>query len=137
MLFTKASEYALLSLIYISQKETPQDVDSLALELDIPKSFLAKILQTLAKDGLLKSFKGAKEGGFVLIKEPSQYTIKEIVNSAEKKDISVFECSGGTCPNNKEENCTLMPMLVNLQNKVDEFLDSITLEDIMKNNGKK
>ncbi|EFP1066293.1 transcriptional regulator, partial [Campylobacter jejuni] len=32
---------------------------------------------------------------------------------------------------------TLMPMLVNLQNKVDEFLDSITLEDIMKNNGKK
>ncbi len=31
----------------------------------------------------------------------------------------------------------LMPMLVNLQNKVDEFLDSITLEDIMKNNGKK
>ncbi|EQA4658795.1 Rrf2 family transcriptional regulator [Campylobacter jejuni] len=131
MLFTKASEYALLSLIYISQKETPQDVDSLALEL-----FLAKILQTLAKDGLLKSFKGAK-GGFVLIKEPSQYTIKEIVNSAEKKDISVFECSGGTCPNNKEENCTLMPMLVNLQNKVDEFLDSITLEDIMKNNGKK
>ncbi|EAL2223271.1 transcriptional regulator, partial [Campylobacter jejuni] len=66
MLFTKASEYALLSLIYISQKETPQDVDSLALELDIPKSFLAKILQTLAKDGLLKSFKGAK-GGFVLI----------------------------------------------------------------------
>ncbi|EAJ0634676.1 RrF2 family transcriptional regulator [Campylobacter jejuni] len=136
MLFTKASEYALLSLIYISQKETPQDVDSLALELDIPKSFLAKILQTLAKDGLLKSFKGVK-GGFVLIKEPSQYTIKEIVNSAEKKDISVFECSGGTCPNNKEENCTLMPMLVNLQNKVDEFLDSITLEDIMKNNGKK
>ncbi|EAL2202832.1 RrF2 family transcriptional regulator [Campylobacter jejuni] len=136
MLFTKASEYALLSLIYISQKETPQDVDSLALELDIPKSFLAKILQTLAKDGLLKSFKGAKDG-FVLIKEPSQYTIKEIVNSAEKKDISVFECSGGTCPNNKEENCTLMPMLVNLQNKVDEFLDSITLEDIMKNNGKK
>ncbi|EAJ9701318.1 RrF2 family transcriptional regulator [Campylobacter jejuni] len=135
MLFTKASEYALLSLIYISQKETPQDVDSLALELDIPKSFLAKILQTLAKDGLLKSFRA--KGGFVLIKEPSQYTIKEIVNSAEKKDISVFECSGGTCPNNKEENCTLMPMLVNLQNKVDEFLDSITLEDIMKNNGKK
>ncbi|EGN5847961.1 RrF2 family transcriptional regulator [Campylobacter jejuni] len=136
MLFTKASEYALLSLIYISQKEAPQDVDSLALELDIPKSFLAKILQTLAKDGLLKSFKGAK-GGFALIKEPNQYTIKEIVNSAEKKDISVFECSGGTCPNNKEKNCTLMPMLVNLQNKVDKFLDSITLEDIMKNNGKK
>lgn len=93
MLFTKASEYALLSLIYIAHKENPQDVDSLALELNIPKSFLAKILQTLAKDNLLKSFKGAK-GGFALIKEPSQYSIKEIVNSAEKKEVSVFECSG-------------------------------------------
>lgn len=88
MLFTKASEYALLSLIYISQKETPQDVDSLALELDIPKSFLAKILQTLAKDGLLKSFKGAK-GGFVLIKEPSQYTKKKLL-IVLKKRISVY-----------------------------------------------
>ncbi len=136
MLFTKASEYALLSLICIAQKENSQDVDSLALELNIPKSFLAKILQTLAKDGLLKSFKGAK-GGFALIKKPDEYSIKEIVNSAEKKDVSVFDCSGGVCPNHKEENCTLLPMLINLQNKVDEFLDSITLADIMKNNGKK
>ena len=131
MLLTKASEYALLSLIYISQTKSPQDVDSLSLKLDIPKSFLAKILQTLAKDGLLRSFKGAK-GGFVLVKEPYEYTIKEIVNSAEKKDINIFECSGGVCPNSKEENCTLMPVLVNLQNKVNDFLNSISLEDLLK-----
>lgn len=135
MLLTKASEYALLSLIYISQKETPQDVDTMAFELDIPKSFLAKILQTLAKDGLLKSFKGAK-GGFTLIKEARFYTIKEIVSSAEKKDVNVFECSSGTCPSHKEKNCSLLPILVNLQNKIDDFLESITLADII-NNGKK
>ncbi len=135
MLLTKASEYALLSLIYISQKQSPQDVDTMAYELDIPKSFLAKILQTLAKDGLLKSYKGAK-GGFALIKEAGDYTIKEIVNSAEKKDINVFECSGGVCPSHKEENCSLMPILVHLQEKIDEFLESITLADLI-NNGKK
>ncbi len=94
MLFTKASEYALLSLIYISQKETPQDVDSLALELDIPKSFLAKILQTLAKDGLLKSFKGAK-GGFVLIKEPSQY-VKDMSKNKNLDILNIDEKDGGT-----------------------------------------
>ena len=136
MLLTKASEYALLSLIYISQKETPQDVDTMALELDIPKSFLAKILQTLAKDELLKSFKGAK-GGFALIKDARFYTIKEIISSAEKKDVNVFECSSsGTCPIHKEKNCSLLPVLVNLQNKIDDFLESITLADII-NNGKK
>ncbi|KAA6220590.1 RrF2 family transcriptional regulator [Campylobacter sp. LR185c] len=134
MLFTKASEYALLSLIYIAQKETPQDVDTMAIELDIPKSFLAKILQNLAKNGLLKSFKGAK-GGFMLIKDPKEYTLKEIINVAEKKEVNVFECSSGICPNQKGD-CGLLSMLVNLQHKIDEFLLSISLADII-NNGKK
>ncbi len=49
MLLTKASEYALLSLIYISQKDVPVDVDTMSGELDISKSFLAKILQNLAR----------------------------------------------------------------------------------------
>ncbi|MBK1964766.1 Rrf2 family transcriptional regulator [Campylobacter novaezeelandiae] len=136
MLLTKASEYALLSLIYISRQNKSQDVDHMSSELNIPKSFLAKILQTLAKDGLLISFKGAK-GGFALAKSPKEYTLKEIINSVEKKEISVFDCSGGICPNNKEENCFLMPVLVKLQNKVDDFLESITLASVIEDNGKK
>ncbi|MBK1971068.1 Rrf2 family transcriptional regulator [Campylobacter sp. TTU_617] len=136
MLLTKASEYALLSLIYISRQNKSQDVDHMSNELNIPKSFLAKILQTLAKDGLLHSFKGAK-GGFSLSKNPKEYTLKEIINSVEKKEVSVFDCSGGICPNNKEENCFLMPILVKLQNKVDNFLESITLASIIEDNGKK
>lgn len=136
MLLTKASEYALLSLIYISRQNKSQDVDHMSSELNIPKSFLAKILQTLAKDGLLISFKGAK-GGFTLAKSPKEYTLKEIINSVEKKEISVFDCSGGICPNNKEENCFLMPVLIKLQNKVDDFLESITLASIIEDNGKK
>lgn len=134
MLFTKASEYALLSLIHIAKSQEPQDVDTMSNALDIPKSFLAKILQALAKDNLLKSFKGAK-GGFVLVKNPQEYTLKEIINSVEKKSVNVFECSNGICPSQKGDNCNLMPILVTLQNKIDEFLVSITLEDIIKNNG--
>ncbi|MBF7048757.1 Rrf2 family transcriptional regulator [Campylobacter volucris] len=134
MLFTKASEYALLSLIHIAKSQEPQDVDTMSNALDIPKSFLAKILQALAKDNLLKSFKGAK-GGFVLVKNSQEYTLKEIINSVEKKSVNVFECSNGICPSQKGDNCNLMPVLVTLQNKIDEFLVSITLEDIIKNNG--
>lgn len=134
MLFTKASEYALLSLIHIAKSQEPQDVDTMSNALDIPKSFLAKILQALAKDSLLKSFKGVK-GGFVLVKNPQEYTLKEIINSVEKKSVNVFECSNGICPSQKGDNCNLMPVLVTLQNKIDEFLVSITLEDIIKNNG--
>ena len=59
MLLTKASEYALLSLIMISQKNTPQDVDTLSRQLGISKSFLAKILQSLAK---VQGFRASRRG---------------------------------------------------------------------------
>lgn len=131
MLFTRASEYALLALIYISDKEKPQDVETMALELDISKSFLAKILQVLAKDGLLNSYKGAK-GGFSLMKKPEEYTLKEIVDSAEKKQISVFECSQGVCPTNKGSKCYMLPVLQDLQEKMNGHLRSVTLADVVK-----
>jgi DNA-binding IscR family transcriptional regulator len=44
MLMTKASEYALLSLIVLAKAGHAMDADTLSRELDISKSFLAKIL---------------------------------------------------------------------------------------------
>lgn len=133
MLLTKASEYALLSLILIAKKETPQDVDTLSTQLDISKSFLAKILQSLARDGVLKSFKGAN-GGFTLAKSPQELSLKHIIECAEKKQAVVFECatSLGDCPQEKAEYCKIWPTLNKLQTKIDDFLDNITLEDITK-----
>ncbi len=49
MLLTKKSEYALLSLLSISKHKEPINVDILSKELQISKSFLAKIMQNLAK----------------------------------------------------------------------------------------
>ena len=133
MLLTKASEYALLSLIIISQKETPQDVDTLSTQLSISKSFLAKILQSLAREGVLKSFKGA-HGGFMLAFDPGELTIKRIIECAEKKPTMVFECapSQGHCPNNRAEFCKIWPFLNKLQSKIDGFLDTMTLKDIVE-----
>ncbi len=132
MLLTKASEYALLSLIMISQKDTPQDVDTLSTQLGISKSFLAKILQSLAKEGILKSFKGA-HGGFMLAKEPSKFTIKEIVTCAEKKPTMVLECTTaqGCCPNDRADFCKILPFLNKLQSRIDNFLDNMSLKDLI------
>jgi Rrf2 family protein len=131
MLLTKASEYALLSLIIIAQRNAPQDVDTLSNQLGISKSFLAKVLQCLAKENVLRSFKGAK-GGFVLARDAKDLSIKEIVECAEKKPTVVFECAGGCCPGNKAEFCRIWPFFNRFQNKVDEFLGTMTLSDIIK-----
>ncbi|PSM52554.1 transcriptional regulator, IscR/Rrf2 family [Campylobacter blaseri] len=132
MLFTKASEYALLSLIYLAQKDSAQGVEVIANELNISKSFLAKILQNMAKEGILKSTRGVN-GGFELAHKPKDINLKDIVLHAEKHPTSVFECSSsrGDCPSDQGEFCKIWKMFNTLQIKVDEFLETITLQDII------
>ena len=133
MLFTKASEYALFAMIYLAKSEGAKDVDTIASDLGIAKPFLAKILQSLAKDGVLKSFKGVN-GGFIIANKPELTTITSIIESAEKHKLSVFKCSGDhdECPSDKKAFCAIWPMFNCLQKKVDNFLDSITLADLAK-----
>ncbi|CAD7288590.1 HTH-type transcriptional regulator IscR [Campylobacter majalis] len=130
MLFTKASEYALLSLIYISQQNDPVDVDSISNELEISKSFLAKILQSLAKDKILNSFKGAN-GGFSLSQNALDVSIKRIIECVEKKPMSVFECSTSKNDCTKAATCQVWNMFNTLQFKIDDMLDNISLKDIV------
>ncbi|MCR1814845.1 RrF2 family transcriptional regulator [Aliarcobacter butzleri] len=131
MLLTRKSEYALLSLISIAKNKGPKNVDVLSKELDISKSFLAKIMQNLAKHELVISHRGVN-GGFVLKKPLDEITILEIVEAAEERVPMVFECAPSlqSCPNNKAKSCIIWPLLNNLQFKVNDFLSKLTLKDI-------
>ena len=133
MLITRASEYAILSLILLSKTKEPQDSETLSRELSISKSFLAKILQSLAKDKILKSYKGVN-GGFSLVKEPSQVTMLEIISCVEGKTPAVFDCasSENDCPSDKADICSIWPFLHRLQGKIDDFLAELTLADILE-----
>jgi Rrf2 family transcriptional regulator, iron-sulfur cluster assembly transcription factor len=131
MLLTKKSEYALLSLIAIAKSDEAKNVDELSRELNISKSFLAKIMQNLAKHNLVISHRGVN-GGFALNKSWELITILEIVVAAEEKLPSVFECSPSmdNCPNQLASLCTIWPLLNNLQLKINDFLEKLTLKDI-------
>jgi len=133
MLLTRASEYALLALDIMRNAKDPIGAEQLSKELSIPKSFLAKILQGLAKAEILESKKGA-HGGFILVKKSSDISIANIIVAAEGKTPAVFDCSqyAETCPNGVIGSCTISPFLVTFQTKIDTFLHELTLEDIFK-----
>ncbi|QOG12655.1 Rrf2 family transcriptional regulator [Arcobacter sp. FWKO B] len=133
MLLTKKSEYAILALIAISKSNQPKNVDELAKELEISKSFLAKIMQNLSKHNVVNSYKGAN-GGFVLAKPSELITIFEITSIAEEKIPSVFECSPSIncCPSQKGACCGLWPTLNKLQNKINLFLSDLTLKELVE-----
>jgi len=133
MLITKASEYAILSLIVLSKENKPMGSESLAIQLSIPKSFLAKILQSLAKEGILKSYKGIN-GGFALVHTPTQINMLDVMTAVEGKSPAVFECSPSMkdCPSDRASLCSIWPFLNKLQGKIDSFLAELTLADILE-----
>lgn len=132
MLLTRASEYALLSLAILSHEEKPLGADKLALRLNISKSFLAKVLQALAKEKIVKSYRGTG-GGFLLARKPEDITIKEIIEAAEKRVVEVFFCSSNrdNCPSNKGAFCNIWKFLNHFQNRLSDFLQTMTLRDLI------
>jgi Rrf2 family protein len=109
------------------------DSDTLSRELSISKSFLAKILQALAKHDVLKSYKGVN-GGFSLAKAPSEINMLDVMSAVEGKAPAVFDCAPSTknCPSEKADICSIWPFLNKLQLKIDSFLANLTLADILE-----
>ncbi len=132
MLLTRASEYALLSLNVIRKSDKPIGAEHLANELAIPKSFLAKILQSLAREGILESRKGA-HGGFILTQSIDTISVSSIITAAEGRKPAVFDCLSYTesCPEGAIGTCAISPFLAKFQTKIDEFLHDLTLGDIL------
>ncbi len=133
MLMTRASEYALLALVVLAKTSGAMDSDTLSKELNISKSFLSKILQSLTRHHILQSFKGVN-GGFELIRDSKEITILEVMRAVEGKGPAVFDCSPSTesCPSDQAKSCSLWPFLNRLQGKIDNFLDTVTIADLIE-----
>ena len=133
MLFTKATAYTLQALIELSNFDRPVDVNTLSKLTDIPRPFLAKLMQNLSKKGVIKSFKGIN-GGFKLIKKPNEIKVIDIFNAMEDKDSLVFYCSKSeeNCVRNRSSICSTMPFFNKLEKELESIISKYTLEDVIR-----
>jgi Rrf2 family protein len=132
MIFTKSTAYALQALIELSKSKKPIDVATLSNLTNLPRPFLAKLLQNLSKNGIVKSFKGIN-GGFLLAKDPKEITITEIFKALEDKDSFVFYCSSSKekCTRDRNDICSLWPFFSKLEGEISKVLDKYTLFDVI------
>jgi Rrf2 family nitric oxide-sensitive transcriptional repressor len=76
-------EYALRAALSLSR--TPgeaQTAKQIAATMKVPPSYLAKVLQSLAKAKLVSSTRGL-HGGFRLVKRPEEVSLLEVVNAVQ------------------------------------------------------
>lgn len=102
---------------------------------DISKKYLEQIIPVLTGAGLLRTVRGA-HGGYSLAKAPEQYTVGEIVRAAEGSmaPVACMEISPNQCP--RCDHCETLPVWTGLQKVVDEYLNGITLADVIGQSGK-
>jgi Rrf2 family protein len=88
LIFSKSCEYATQAVLYLARKTDSQPVlvREMSEVLQIPHHFLNKILQALAKDGIVESQRGFN-GGFVLGKPATRITLDDIVRSIDGGDF--------------------------------------------------
>lgn len=84
MIITRATEYAIRAILYMSRQPAGEVVykKDICKAQDITPAFLTKILQPLIKNGIVGSQRGVG-GGFYLAKDPADITLLDIVKSQE------------------------------------------------------
>lgn len=131
-MFSKACEYGIKAMIHIayrSQKGNRTSLKEVAKAIDSPIAFTAKILQTLAKDNLIISVKGAG-GGYELHSEQStRITLQKIVSSIDGDEI--FEkCGLGLKECNETKPCPAHFKFKHIRNNLNEMLQMTTVSDL-------
>jgi Rrf2 family protein len=101
----------------------------------ISEKYLSLIIIPLRGVGLVNSRRGAY-GGYSLAKEPSQITMKEIVDVLEG-DCSLVDCVKNPSACSRVPLCASHDIWAMVGNRISETLNSITLEMLVKINREK
>ena len=129
MQLTASSSYAIHGLGYLVTKE-PGEVTFLSEISDyfgIPSSYMAKVFQALAREGLVQSFRGAK-GGYALARPAAEITLRQVIEIFEGPVTNDCTLSRGPC--NLEPSCGIYGRLAEAQEAYLQALSQFTIESI-------
>jgi Rrf2 family protein len=130
MHISRAGEYGVLGLLHLARLPSGQSVmiDAVSRDENIPKSFLAKIFQDLARGGILRSQRGAG-GGFSLARPADQVTVLEVIETIDGR-IALQRCLGEEPDCERIEGCVLCGLLEQAQDRLKEVFGQTTLADL-------
>ncbi len=96
---------------------------------NISIKYLEQVVSFLTKSGMLQSVRG-NNGGYRLTKRPSDYTVGEILRVAEGTLVPVacLQCDPITCE--RVELCSTIDFWKGLNDVINNYVDSVTLEDL-------
>ncbi len=131
---TKRADYALLALSYLASVagDAPRrlvNTKEIADQFEIPQELLAKLLQTLAKNGLVASHPGPT-GGYRLLRPARNISVAEVMTLVDGP-VALLNCSNGQGETCKQfSKCTIRDPLAEIESRVKTLLEAISIAEI-------
>jgi len=125
---SEAASLALHSMAYLASRKNKECVSlkEISKRLKASDAHLSKVLQRLAKQGLVTSTRGPK-GGFTLAKDANEITLLEILETIEGH-IQPSKCLFDT-PICDGQQCILADLLEKISTEVHEYLKNRRLSE--------
>ncbi|MDO5491150.1 MAG: Rrf2 family transcriptional regulator [Bacillota bacterium] len=131
MKMTTKGRYALRIMLDIAQQETDlTPLNEVSRRQNITPRYTERLSRFLSRSGLIKGVRGRK-GGVCLTRSPREYTIWEILLSADE-DMSITPCANGrndSC--RKMKGCHACALWRGYYHEMEKYFSGITLQDLI------
>ena len=128
---SKRSDYALIAMRHLATGDASARSASareLAERFDIPLELLAKVLQKLARAGLLVSQQGIR-GGYVLSRPAHQISVADIIVAVDGP-LTVTACSDQDSSCEQYSKCNVRDPLWRLKDRIVAAISDCTLAEL-------
>jgi Rrf2 family transcriptional regulator, iron-sulfur cluster assembly transcription factor len=139
-MLSNSCRYGIRAIIYIASKQQGNNktgIKQISKDLDLPTPFLAKILQQLAKQKILKSLKGP-HGGFSLLRDQKKITILDIVKTIDGEEIftnCIIHGTACTCVDKNKDECPLHDDYAKVRSELIDLFSHTTVYDLVRKAG--
>ena len=134
MRITTLAEYGVICALHLAKRvgEGPVTGREVAARERLPVDYVEQILLRLRRAGLVKSTRGA-HGGYVLGHGPHEISVRDVIAASE---LQTFDLHCISHPVEEERcsashACSIRPVWLLLQQKIDTVLDSVHLSDLL------
>ena len=132
---TTWAEYGLICALHLARRRADGPVTGrdVAARERLPADYVEQILLRLRRAGIVRSTRGAR-GGYALARTPEEISVRDVIAASE---LSTFDVHCLSHPVETERcsashACSIRPVWLMLQRKIDDVLESVHLSDLLE-----
>ncbi len=134
MRITTWAEYGVICALNLARRteKGPITGREIASQERLPADYVEQILLRLRRAGVITSTRGAR-GGYMLARPPEEISIRSVIHASELETFDLH-CLSHPVEEDRcaaSHNCSIRPVWVLLQRKIDDVLEGVCLADLL------